>query len=66
LVKNIKRDVEFPVHGKKEGNFVTADLLIAKTRNFSPCSCRVIPVLKIFGSQYQGGEEHTSAASQRV
>lgn len=55
-------DVKPPVNSFEESFLVDVDLLSLQPRDLTPCSCRVVAVLKVLRGQNQGSEEHTTTA----
>ena len=54
--------MKFPVDCRNKDHFIGIDFAHLEARDFAPSTCRVIPVLEIFGGKYESGEEHTSSA----
>jgi hypothetical protein len=56
--------VEFPIDGKEESHFVLVDLQSVQPGDLAPSPCRIIAVLKVFGSQNERRKEHAATALQ--
>jgi hypothetical protein len=63
-LEHVVCNVQSPVDSEQEGDFVLVDLVGVEPGNLAPGACRVVAVLKILGSQDEGGEEHATAALQ--